>query len=115
MKRILALTATAAALAAALPAAAKFPEKPIRLVVGFTPAGATDILARVVAAKIGEMAKWEIVVENKPGAAGNVGAEIAAKAPADGYTWLLTQVATHGIVPGLYKKLPFDSVKDFAG
>ncbi|MGE0714728.1 MAG: tripartite tricarboxylate transporter substrate binding protein [Alphaproteobacteria bacterium] len=115
MKRILALAAAATAVAAATPAAATFPEKPIRLVVGFTPAGATDILARVVAAKVGEMAKWEIVVDNKPGAAGNVGAEIVAKAPADGHTWLLTQVATHGIVSSLYKKLPFDAVKDFAG
>jgi|JI10StandDraft_1071094.scaffolds.fasta_scaffold69914_4 tripartite-type tricarboxylate transporter receptor subunit TctC len=117
MKPILLLAPlVAAALAApALPAAAKFPEKPIRLVVGFPPAGATDILARVVAAKVGEMQKWEIVVDNKPGAAGNVGADIVAKAPADGHTWMLTQIATHGIVPSLYKKLPFDSVKDFAG
>lgn len=117
MKRTMLLAATAMAVAAgvALPAAAKFPEKPIRLVVGFTPAGATDILARVVAAKIGEMQKWEIVVDNKPGAAGNVGADIVAKSTPDGYTWLLTQIATHGIVPNLYKKLPFDSVKDFQG
>ncbi|BBK30672.1 tripartite-type tricarboxylate transporter receptor subunit TctC [Stella humosa] len=115
MKTIPLLAAAALAIAPAIPAAAKFPEKPIRMVVGFTPAGATDILARVVAAKVGEMQKWEIVVDNKPGAAGNVGAEIVAKAPADGHTWLLTQVATHGIVPSLYKKLPFDAVKDFAG
>jgi tripartite-type tricarboxylate transporter receptor subunit TctC len=112
---LLALLVAAALAAPALPAAAKFPEKPIRLVVGFPPAGATDILARVVAAKVGEMQKWEIVVDNKPGAAGNVGADIVAKAPADGHTWMLTQIATHGIVPSLYKKLPFDSVKDFAG
>ncbi|BBK43591.1 MFS transporter [Allostella vacuolata] len=114
MKRALLLAAAAAALVA-VPAAAKYPEKPIRLVVGFTPAGATDILARVVAAKVGEMQKWEIVVDNKPGAAGNVGADIVAKSAPDGYTWMLTQIATHGIVPNLYKKLPFDSVKDFAG
>ena len=114
MKHALLLAAAAVAVAGA-PAAAKFPEKPIRLVVGFTPAGATDILARVVAAKVGEMQKWEIVVDNKPGAAGNVGADIVAKAAPDGYTWMLTQIATHGIVPNLYKKLPFDSVKDFAG
>lgn len=115
MRPILLLAAAAALAAPALPAAAKFPEKPIRLVVGFPPAGATDILARVVAAKVGEMQKWEIVVDNKPGAAGNVGADLVAKAPADGHTWMLTQIATHGIVPSLYKKLPFDSVKDFAG
>ncbi len=114
MKRTLILAAAALA-AVALPAAAKFPEKPIRLIVGFPPAGATDILARVVAAKVGEMQRWDIVVENKPGAAGNVGADLASKAAPDGHTWLLTQIATHGIVPSLYKKLPFDSVKDFAG
>ena len=114
MKLVVAIAA-AALLAGAVPAAAKFPEKPIRLVVGFTPAGATDILARIIAGKIGEMQKWEIVVDNKPGAAGNVGAEIAARATPDGHTWLLTQVATHGIVTSLYKKLPFDAINDFRG
>jgi tripartite-type tricarboxylate transporter receptor subunit TctC len=114
MKRSIILAAAVLA-AAAGPAAAKFPEKPIRMVVGFTPAGATDILARIVATKVSEMQKWEVVVENKPGAAGNVGADLVAHAAPDGHTWLVTQIATHGIVPSLYKKLSFDSVKDFAG
>ncbi|MGE0723208.1 MAG: tripartite tricarboxylate transporter substrate binding protein [Alphaproteobacteria bacterium] len=115
MKLLAVLSAAVALAAAAPPVAAKFPERPIRLIVGFPPAGATDILARVVAAKVSEMQKWEVVVDNKPGAAGNVGADLAAKAAPDGHTWLLTQVATHGITPTLYKKLPYDPVGDFAG
>ena len=101
--------------ATAVPAAAQtYPTKPVRLVVGFPPAGTTDILARFVAVKLGEMWKEQVVVDNRPGSGGNVGAELVAKAPPDGHTLLVTQVATHGIAKSLYPKLPFDPIADFA-
>jgi tripartite-type tricarboxylate transporter receptor subunit TctC len=90
-----------------------YPTKPIRLVVPFTPAGATDILARLAAQHLTQAWGQQVVVDNRPGAAGNIGTEIVAKAPPDGYTILMATVSTHGINPGLYKKIPYDAVKDF--
>jgi tripartite-type tricarboxylate transporter receptor subunit TctC len=95
------------------PAAAQaFPNKPIRLVVTFPPGGAPDILARLFAdkAQLGQ----PVVVDNKPGAGGNIGAEMVAKAPADGYTLVMGTVGTHSINGALYSKMPYDMVKDFA-
>jgi len=106
-----ALAATLAA--AAFGAAAQgFPSKAVRLVVTFPPGGAPDILARLFAdkAQLGQA----VVVDNKPGAGGNIGADMVAKAPPDGYTLVMGTVGTHSINGSLYSKMPYDMVKDFA-
>ena len=92
-------------------AQAQYPAKPIRLVVTFPAGGAPDILARIFSEKtnIGQA----IVVDNKPGAGGNIGAEIVAKSPADGYSLVMATVGTHAINGALYAKMPYDMVKDF--
>ena len=89
-----------------------FPTKPIRLIVTFPAAGAPDILARLFAdkAQLGQ----PVIVDNKPGAGGNIGADMAAKAPADGHTLVMGTVGTHAINGALYSKMPYDMVKDFA-
>src|SRR5262245_17455967 len=91
----------------------KYPTKPIRLVVSFAVGGPTDIVARVMGAKMGELLGQQIIVDNRPGAGGNLGADLVAKAHPDGYTLLMATVSTHAINPGLYKKMPYDPVKDF--
>jgi tripartite-type tricarboxylate transporter receptor subunit TctC len=93
---------------------AAYPEKPIRIVVAYTPAGATDILARTVGQKLNEVWGQPVIIDNRPGANGNIGTEYAAKATPDGYTILMVTAGTHGINPSLYRKLGFDAVKDFA-
>ena len=103
------------ALCAALPTGAQtFPDKPIKLIVPFPPAGTTDLLARTLAQKLNEALGKSVIVENRPGAGGNIGAAVAAHASADGYTLLLATVSTHGINPSLYPNMPYDAVKDFA-
>ena len=104
------------ALAFALHAGAQeaYPAKPIRLVVPFPPAGGTDVLSRAVAQSIATSNKWTIVVENRPGAGGNIGLEAAAKSPPDGYTIAMGQTANLAVNPALYAKMPFDPLKDFA-
>ena len=96
-------------------AADVYPAKPIRIVVAYTPAGTTDILARAIGQKLTEAWGQPVIVDNRPGANGNIGTEYAAKATPDGYTLLMTTAAPHGVNPGLYRKLGFDAVKDFAG
>jgi len=91
-----------------------YPSKPVRIVVPFAAGGPTDQVARVVGAKLGDLLGQPFLVENKAGAGGNIGADLVAKAPADGYTLLMATVSTHAINPGLYKKMPYDPVKDFA-
>ncbi|MCR5884658.1 tripartite tricarboxylate transporter substrate binding protein [Rhizobacter sp. J219] len=88
--------------------------KPVRIVVPFAPGGTTDILARALAPELSRAFGQSFVVENKPGAGGNVGADLVAKSPADGYTLLMGTVGTHGINQSLYPKMPFDPIKDFA-
>jgi tripartite-type tricarboxylate transporter receptor subunit TctC len=105
-----ALVAVSAVYASAQP----YPNKPIRLVVPFPAAGTTDILAREVGQRLTETLGQPVVIDNRPGAAGNLGTEIVAKSPADGYTLLMCTVSTHAINPGLYSKLNFDHIKDFA-
>ena len=91
-----------------------YPSKPIKIVLGFPPGGATDILARDFAAKLGDELKQQVFIENKPGAGGTIGADIVAKAPADGYTLTIGTSSNHAIAKSLYKKLPYDPIKDFA-
>lgn len=107
------LLALAAALTAAAAAAQDFPAKPVRLIVPFTPGGsATDTFARVLAQKLGEQWSQQVVVENRPGAGGSIGAAAVARAPADGYT-LLWHSNAFLSSPALYRGLPYDPVKDF--
>ncbi|KQU78016.1 MULTISPECIES: tripartite tricarboxylate transporter substrate binding protein [unclassified Rhizobacter] len=112
------LTATAAAvtasLASPLRAQGAWPTKPVRIVVPFAPGGTTDILARALAPELSRAFGQQFIVDNKPGAGGNVGAEQVAKSAPDGYTLLMGTVGTHGINQSLYPKLPFDPIKDFA-
>ena len=91
-----------------------YPNKPIRIIVGFAPGGATDILARIVANHLQAAWNAQVVVENRPGAGGNVGADIVAKAAPDGYTLLLGTVGSAVTNQFLYKSMPFDTAKAFA-
>ncbi|RXF73994.1 Bug family tripartite tricarboxylate transporter substrate binding protein [Hansschlegelia zhihuaiae] len=106
--------AAAIALAALSAPAAAYPDRPITLIVPFAPGGSTDLVARIVAAKMTELLKQTVVVENRGGAGGSLGATAVAKAAPDGYTILMATVATHALNPALYKKLQYDPVKDFA-
>ena len=115
MKRFLSCIALSLALmTGAANAQEDFPNRPIRLVVPFAAGGSTDIVARIVAAKMSDILKQPVIVENRAGAGGNAGAAAVAKAPPDGYTVLMGTVATHAINPALYTKMPYDPVKDFA-
>ena len=116
-KRALIRTACALALAAMLPnvsAQDAYPNKPIKLVVPFPPAGGTDVLSRSIAQAMASATKWLIVIDNKPGAGGNIGLDFAAKSPPDGYTIAMGQTANLAVNPALYSTMPFDPLKDFA-
>ncbi|WP_420991604.1 Bug family tripartite tricarboxylate transporter substrate binding protein [Cupriavidus sp. 30B13] len=116
IRALLMLAAPAALLAAAaLPAAADtYPSQPVRLVVPFPPAGGTDVMARLVFNKVGASTHWNVVVENRAGAGGNIGMDAVAKARPDGYTLGMGQTANLAINPTLYPRMPYDAVKDFA-
>jgi tripartite-type tricarboxylate transporter receptor subunit TctC len=94
--------------------AQQYPNRPIRFVVPFAPGGSTDTLARTIGQKLTEALQQQVVVDNRSGANGNIGMEIVAHAAPDGYTILLGYIANLGIGPGLYAKLPFDPVRDYA-
>ena len=94
--------------------AQNYPTKPVRLLVGFPPGGGVDVSARILAQKMSELWGQTMVVDNRTGAGGTIGTDIAAKAPADGYSLLFCGIWSHGVAPSLYKKLPYDHVRDFA-
>ena len=94
-------------------AQADYPNKPIKLIVGFAPGGSTDIVGRIVAQRLGERLGQTVLVDNKAGAGGTIGADITAKAAPDGYTLTLGTTSTHAIAAGAYSKLPYDPVTDF--
>ena len=98
---------------ASIVAAETWPAKPIKIVLGFSPGGATDILPRDFAAKLGEELKQQMIIENNPGAGGTIGADIVAEAAPDGYTLTIGNSSNHAIAVSLYKKLPYDPVTDF--
>ena len=121
-KQVLSLSSLVAALAmqssqaqtpANNPANAVWPTKPVKIVVTFTPGGAPDTLARILAEKWGQATGQTFTVENKAGAGGNIGADFVAKSAADGTTLLIATVGTHAINPALYAKMPYDHIKDF--
>jgi tripartite-type tricarboxylate transporter receptor subunit TctC len=104
-----------ALVAGILPAAAQgFPQKPLRLVVPFPPGGPLDTVGRAIAQKLTEAWGQSVVVDNRPGAGGNIGADLVAKAAPDGYTVVMGALSTHAVNPSLYPKMPYDAVKDFA-
>jgi len=108
------IVAAAAAVLAAPASAQSFPNKPIRIIVPFTPGSSTDITARAVGERLSAGLGQPVVIENRPGAGGKIGGEIVARAPADGYT-LLVHSSAHTANPALYKDMPFNTATDFAG
>ena len=113
MKKSLLILAMAA-LAVPAAAADTFPTRPVRLVVPYAPGGNVDISARIIAAPLGELLGQTIVVDNRPGAGGNLGASLVAKATPDGYTLLVGSSGPLSVNPVIFKNLPYDSLKDFA-
>jgi tripartite-type tricarboxylate transporter receptor subunit TctC len=114
-RRLAAVAAAVITLAAtATQAADNFPSRAVQMIIPFAAGGPTDIVGRIMSAKMGELLGQTFIVENKSGAGGNIGAESVAKASPDGYTLLFATVSTNAINPGLYKHMPYDAVKDFA-
>lgn len=110
--RLLGLAALAVATAALGQGARSYPDKPVRVIVGYSPGGLPDTIARLVGQKLSERWGQQFLVENKPGANGILGAEYVAKAAPDGYTLLMTDNSTHAIIPFLFAKLPYDADRD---
>jgi tripartite-type tricarboxylate transporter receptor subunit TctC len=102
------------AISAGAAIAQTYPAKPVRMVVPFPAGGATDIVGRLIAQKLSETWGQQVIVDNRGGAGGTIGSEVAAKSPADGYTILVGTSSTHAIAPSLYSKLAYDPVRDFA-
>ena len=118
MKRtaLCALTAIAVTLVLANSAvrAEDYPSRPVQMIIPFAAGGPTDIVGRIMAAKMGALLGQQFVVENRSGAGGNIGSEVVAKASPDGYTILMATVSTNAINPGLYKNMSYDAIRDFA-
>lgn len=110
---VLCVALSASGAAAAQTTAQNFPTKPIRFVIPFPPGGPADIFGRTIGQQLSDRWNQQVVIDNRAGAGGNIGADIVAKAPADGYTLLMGFVGTHAINPSLYKSMPYDNVKDF--
>jgi len=104
----------AAILPVATARAADWPDRPIRMLVGFAPGGGTDATARAIAPKLSELLGQQVIVDNRPGATGNIATDIVSKSNPDGYTILMGTIAALAINPSLYEKLPFDPIKDLA-
>jgi len=95
-------------------AAQNFPVKSVRILVGFAPGGGTDVVSRILAQRLGEMWGQNVIVDNRPGASGMIAGDLVAKAPADGYTLLVSPQTSLAVAPALYGKAPYDTVRDFA-
>ena len=116
MRRFLAATAVACAVAAGGAAHAQsYPSKPVRIMVGYTPGGGVDTTARMVGQALSDLWGNPVVIDNRPGAAGNVATELTAKAPPDGYTLVLCNIGSHAVTPARFaKRLTYDPIRDFA-
>ncbi len=90
-----------------------YPDQPIKILVPFPPGGGTDFVSRIVGFKLAELTGWQVIIENRPGAGGNLGIEVAARAPADGYTLVMGQTDNMMLGPWLYSSLTYDSIKSF--
>ena len=114
--RLVLILAIAGGLGCAAPAAAQgtFPSHPAKLVVPFPPGGPLDVIGRLIAQKLTEAWGQTVVVDNRPGAGGNIGADIVAKSPPDGYAVVMGALSPHAVTPSLYTTMPYDAVKDFA-
>ncbi|MCS6932940.1 MAG: tripartite tricarboxylate transporter substrate binding protein [Acetobacteraceae bacterium] len=112
-RRALAGLLVAPALLPGLSRAQAWPARPVRIVVPFPPGGTTDVVARLVAARMGERLGQSLVIENRAGAGGTVGSAVVAQSPPDGYTLLVSNVASQGVGPSLYRNLPYNAVTDF--
>ncbi|WP_188972711.1 Bug family tripartite tricarboxylate transporter substrate binding protein [Neoroseomonas lacus] len=113
-RHLMAAAALAAAMSHAARAQAAWPDRPIRLIVPFPPAGGTDVISREIGGRIAAATGWNIVIDNRPGAGGNIGLDAVAKAAPDGYTIGMGQAANLAINPALYPRMPFDPLTDFA-
>lgn len=111
--RLFAIAAAATSLFTGTASAQGYPAKPVTMVVPFAAGGTTDILARAVSHELSKALGQQFIVDNRPGAGGNIGAQLVSRAAPDGYTLLMGTVGTHGINQSLYPKLPYDPVKDF--
>ena len=111
---LVSVTAFSALVALPLFARSTWPTRPVKIVVPFAAGGTTDIIARAIAPELSKAFSQAFIIENRGGAGGNIGADLVAKSPADGYTILMGTVGTHGINQSLYAKMPFDPIKDFA-
>jgi tripartite-type tricarboxylate transporter receptor subunit TctC len=111
-KRLLLIAACALYAGGAL--AQGYPNKPVKMIVGFPPGGGTDVVARVISAKVQEWWGQPVTVENRPGATGTIGADAVAKSAPDGYTLIMGHVNSTGLAPNLFPKLPYDPIRDFA-
>jgi tripartite-type tricarboxylate transporter receptor subunit TctC len=103
-----------ALVSAGVQAADNYPSRPVQMIIPFAAGGPTDIVGRIMGAKMGELLGQQFVVEDRAGAGGNIGADAVAKADPDGYTLLMATVSTNAINPGLYRHMPYDPVRDFA-
>jgi tripartite-type tricarboxylate transporter receptor subunit TctC len=110
----IAIAAVAALTATHLPAEENYPSRSVRMVIPFAAGGPTDIVGRIMGARMGELLGQQFVVEDKSGAGGNIGADAVAKSEPDGYTLLMATVSTQAINPALYKHIPYDPIRDFA-
>src|SRR5581483_562995 len=113
-RRLWAVAAAIVLSAGTAAAADDFPSRPVNLIIPFAAGGPTDIVGRIMAAKMSELLGQTFVVEDRSGAGGNIGGDFVAKSAPDGYTLLFATVSTNAINPGLYKHMPYDAIKDFA-
>jgi tripartite-type tricarboxylate transporter receptor subunit TctC len=113
MRNMLMLALAAALSLAGAALAQNYPAKTVRIVVGFAPGGSTDLTARIFAQELNRLWNSQVVVDNRPGASGMIGAELTAKSPPDGYTWLVSPQTSIVVAPLIFKKVPYDPGKDF--
>jgi tripartite-type tricarboxylate transporter receptor subunit TctC len=113
MSRVLVAVAAAVCLTACIAHAQPYPSKTVRIVVTLTPGSPSDVVARLIAEQLAKSLKQPFVIENRPGAGGNIAGEYVIRQPADGYTLMLASISSHGINPAWYAKMPYDALRDF--